>query len=170
MRDKIVLGLLALFFSCSNSSKNSNSLKNTPNLNGTWIPDSTNRTNASFESILIYDDTSFIKIASTNTFLKNDTIQLMTEPGFVLSSGIIKDLNNSKAISYRTWYRHIKIEGEKIPSDVIHESLKIEKGNGSLLFYYSNKRYRKTSKISKESQERLKTLVNTFLPELKQGK
>lgn len=163
MKNIIVLGLFIILISCSNR------FKSKDNLNGLWIPDSVNWKNASFESILIFDDTSFVKIASTNILLKNDTLQLMTEPGFVLSSGIIKDLNhNMKTISYRTLYRYIQIEGEKIPSEIINDTLKVDRGKDSLLLYYSNKLYRRTNKISKESQERLKSLVDTFLPELKQ--
>jgi hypothetical protein len=82
----------------------SNSRKNTYDLNGKWVPDSIDWKNASFESLLIYDDTSFVRIASTNMLLKNDSIQLMTEPGFVLSSGTMKGANPSnKTVSYRTW-------------------------------------------------------------------
>ncbi|MFN8349575.1 MAG: hypothetical protein U0X91_31535 [Spirosomataceae bacterium] len=158
MKYKIILFFL-LQISCENSNEN---------YNGIWIPETINWKEGNFETIYIENDTSFVKISSTNLLLRSDSIQFMTEPGFILSAGsIIKTDNKFLEAKYNIWYKFINLQGEKLPSKTIKETIKIEKKANMISLIYRNKIYLKTNKFSNESKIQLLNISNGFLENLK---
>jgi hypothetical protein len=164
MKHRYVLILLALgFFSCSNPQEN------IVNLNGIWIPKSIDWEEGSFEIFYVYNDTCFAKIASTQVLVESDSISFMSEPGFILSDGKLKSNEKNVAISYRILYRFINIEGEKIPSNIITDTLKLKKEKDSVTsFNYQNKDYIRTDYFTTESKERMKSIATKFATKLKE--
>jgi hypothetical protein len=164
MKSRFVLILIALcFFSCSNPQENIVTLK------GLWIPKSINWEEGSFEIFYVYNDTCFAKVASTQVLLENDSISFMSEPGFILSDGKLKSNKKYVAISYRILYRFIKIKGEKIPSNIITETLKLKKEKDSVTsFNYQNKDFIRTDYFTMDSKERIKSIATKFASKLKE--
>jgi hypothetical protein len=162
MRYTYILALFLGFFSCSNSSKEIN------DLNGVWIPKIIDWKDGSFETLYIYDDTSFVKLGSTNFLSKKDSIEFMIESGFNLSAGTLGiSKNEFVRLSYRIWYRNIKIVGEKLPSSIMNDSIAVHHVKDSLVIKYSGKDYSRTSYITHEGYKKLKSIVKIVLPELK---
>ncbi|MDB5145238.1 MAG: hypothetical protein JWQ66_3951 [Mucilaginibacter sp.] len=138
-------------------------------LNGIWIPEKIDWKQGNFETIYIYNDTSFVKIASTNALLKNDSIAFSTDEGFIFSSGNVKNLNGEQVkLSYRIWYKFIKMNHEKLPGKLIIDTVNImTNDNHTLLLKYHNEDYLRTNKFTKNSKRQLLNIAADFLELIK---
>lgn len=138
-----------------------------------WIPlklkwDSKNYYQSSFETIYFYSDSEFIKIASTQSLAKKDSINFRAEPGFILYKGNFLISKNKTEISlkYRRVYRTFEVSGEKLPSDYILEKIMLLPRGKNKLLNIKGKQYTKTYKFKKESLNALNDIVYKFLPSL----
>ena len=78
-----------------------------------WIPKKINWKEGSFETYYFYNDSCFVKITSTQSKIKNDSIIFMREPGYILHKGkySINKENSLISLSYQLFYRTFKLTG-----------------------------------------------------------
>ena len=143
------------------------SCRNTPvNLNGIWIPEKINWQEGSFHTIYIYNDTNFIRFASTQT--KNDSIEFMTGEGFVLEYGHLqRDSDKEVPVSFNVLHRSVRIVGEELPGILVNDTLKlIENTPEKKSLKLGNETYNKTNIYTYESKQRMIALAKNLVPEL----
>jgi hypothetical protein len=156
-----LLTIILLVISCDRNIKK--------DLNGIWIPEKVDWKKGDFATIYVYNDTSFVKIASTNALLKNDSIAFSTDEGFVFSSGNVKNLNGAQVkLSYRIWYKFIKMNHEKLPGKLIIDTANIvTKDNHTPHLKFHNEDYLRTNKFTKNSKRQLLNIAANFLELIK---
>lgn len=164
MKQQILLSLVLIYFSaCVKSQTSVNETMKYP-----YIPEKINWQEGSFETFYFYNDSSFVKIASTQTLTDKDSISFMSEPGFILYSGnysITKE-KNEILLYYRLLYRTFKLTSENLPSEYISEKLLYNTTGGNIIIKAKGVPYNKTKKFTNESLHKLKDIIEKFLPSI----
>jgi len=162
MKHQILLCLLFIYFSsCATSQTTISDVRGYP-----WIPQKQNWKEGSFETLYFYNDSSFVKIASTQVLTDKDSISFMSEPGFILYSGkynIVKGTNEI-LLQYRLLYRTFKLTGEKLPSEYIIEKISLSTSKNNKIIKVEGISYIKTKKFTMEGLHKLNDVVKKFLP------
>jgi len=163
MKSLLVLSFLSFSFSSCVHSQASLNIQSQP-----WIPRKVNWNEGSFETLYFYNDSCFIKIASTQVLTEKDSVNFMSEPGFILYSGKYSILKSGSEIllSYRLLYRAFKLTGEKLPSDYMSERLFVNTTDKGSVIKMKDVPYIKGEKVTKESYQKLQDIIEKFLPTL----
>jgi hypothetical protein len=144
--------------------------KNEVSLNGIWTQKNINWIDGSFHTIYIYNETEFIRIASTQNRNKNGTINFRVEPGIIIDYGHIQKFskgNLNPIMKYRLVERTFKLSNEKVPSAIKSSELIIEKNNnGSWDINFEKEKYLKNKSYTNESVKSIKSLADIYVPQL----
>jgi hypothetical protein len=138
-------------------------------LNGIWIPVKINWEQGSFYTIYIYNDSSFIRVASTQAKVKKDSMEFMTESGFNVESGNIKlpEKNGHFEAVYRMLHRTIRVVDAKIPGNLQEGVFELNvDGKGRMLLSFDGTAYILTHSYTKESVDRIKAIADLFVPKI----
>lgn len=117
MKRQILLCIVLVYFSsCAESQIGVNDVMNYP-----WIPKQANGKDGSFETLYFYNDSSFLKITSTQVLTEKDSISFMSEPGFILYSGKYNVLKgtNEIALRYRLLHRTFRLTGKNCQAIIL---------------------------------------------------
>jgi hypothetical protein len=165
--------LYFLFVSFAIASNSNGQFKVSDLSSSSWIPsnikwDSKNYFQASFETFYFYNDSEFVKIASTQSLAKKDSINFRAEPGFILYQGTFSFSKDGKGVTlkYRRLYRTFEVSGEKLPSEYIFEKALLLTKEKKKIISIKDKQYLKTNKFTKQSLNSIKDLIEKFLPSI----
>ena len=137
-------------------------------LQGYWIPAQINWKTGDFSTLYFYNDTSFIRVTTTQSKNKNGTINCMTDNGFTLEYGKCKWSRDERIVTVdlRLLHRGISLSGEKIPGNLRPMSITWQLTNKSRAprVVFDHTTYVKTKRYTTSSQEQLSKVATQMVP------